>query len=242
MGTSKDSIMRGQVILHQPIEGYRAGVDALFLASAVPAKAKDRVLELGCGVGAAMLSLATRIDGVKIDGLELQPHLAELAQSNITANEFQDRMRVFKGDLLSPPVDLEIGHYDCVFANPPYMSDDRGNPPQNPSRRTAHVEHGAGLTHWVDTALDYCRHKGSVVFIYRADRLDEVIRAMNGKAGEITIIPLWSKIGDNAGRVIIRARKGIKTPLTLTSGIVLHNDDGTYSDAADAVLCGNLAL
>lgn len=61
---------------------------------------------------------------------------------------------------------------------------------------------------------------------------------LSGKAGEITVFPLWPKDGDNASRVIVRARKGIKTPMQLMNGLALHNADGSYTQAADAALKG----
>lgn len=238
METTEDHILDGKVILTQPKDGYRAAIDPVLLAAAVRAEAGDRALDLGCGVGAAMLCLGTRIDGIEIDGLELQPHLAELAQANIQANGFEGRMRVINGDILSPPSELEEESYAHVFANPPYLSGDRGNHPPNESKKIAHVETDADLEDWVDAALKFCRRKGSVTFIQRADRLAELLIGLEGRAGEITVFPLWPKEEENSHRVIVRARKGIKSPMQLMNGLTLHNEDGSYTDCADAALKG----
>ena len=42
--------------------------------------------------------------------------------------------------------------------------------------------------------------------------------------------------------MIVRARKGIRSPLMLTRGLVLHEADGGYTAAAEAVLRGGAAL
>ncbi len=236
--TSNDRILGGQVLLTQPKDGYRAAVDPVFLAAAVHADEGERALDLGCGVGAAMLCLAARCPGVRIDGLELQPQLVHLARANIDANGFTGRLGVFDGDLLTPPPELEAESYAHVFANPPYLSDDRGNPPPNASKKIAHVEGEAALSDWIDAALTFCRRKGSITFIQRADRLADLLSGLSGKAGEIAVFPLWPKDQDNAHRVIVRARKGLKTPLQLRRGMTLHNDDGSYTEGADAVLKG----
>jgi len=52
------------------------------------------------------------------------------------------------------------------------------------------------------------------------------------------VFPLWPKRGVAAKRVIVRARKGIRTPLALSPGLVLHEEDGTYTEQADAILRG----
>jgi len=242
MQTSEDRVLNGRVVLNQPLQGYRAAIDPVLLAASVPVKPKDRALDLGCGVGAAMLCLAARGNGVHVDGLEIQSELAQLAQQNIDANGVADRVRVFDGDLLAPPKALAPGSYDQVFANPPYITEDRGHTPPNACKYTAHVEGQAALKDWVHAALKFCRHKGTVCFIYRADRLAEVLSALDGQAGAIEIIPLWPKAGDPASRIIVRARKGLKTPLKMTSGLVLHTADGSYSEAADRVLRGEVSL
>lgn len=242
METTEDRILDGRVILNQPRAGYRAAVDPVLLAAAVHSKGNEgggeKALDLGCGVGAAMLCLGARVAGLAIDGLELQEELAELARQNIAANGFSDRLRVFTGDILAPPAELEADGYDHVFANPPYLSGDRGHPPPDESKRLAHVESAADLKDWVDAALKFCRHKGSVTFIYRADRLAELLIGLEGRAGEITVFPLWPKAGESASRVIVRARKGVKTPMRLMNGLTLHTADGGYTAAADAALKG----
>lgn len=236
--TTNDRILGGQVLLTQPKDGYRAAVDPVFLAAALEVKDGERALELGCGVGAAMLCLGARCLGSHIDGLELQPHLAQLARANVEANGMVERLRVFEGDLLKPPVELQPDSYAHVFANPPYLSEDRGHPPPNASKKIAHVEGDAALSDWIDAALKFCRTKGSITFIQRADRLADLLTGLAGRAGEIVVFPLWPKDGDDAHRVIVRARKGLKTPLQLTAGMTLHTGDGTYSERADAVLKG----
>ncbi|MEO0665427.1 MAG: methyltransferase, partial [Pseudomonadota bacterium] len=70
-----DAFLGGRVKAWQPRHGYRAGVDAVLLAAACPAKAGESVLELGCGVGVASLCLAARTGAVPT-GVEIQPAYA----------------------------------------------------------------------------------------------------------------------------------------------------------------------
>ena len=56
------------------------------------------------------------------------------------------------------------------------------------------------------------------------------------------ILPLWQKVGRPAKRVVLRARKGVATRLTLLPGLVLHQDDGSYTADAQAVLAEAAAL
>ncbi|MCW8915008.1 MAG: methyltransferase [Magnetovibrio sp.] len=236
--TTQDFVLNGKVTLHQYKEGYRMAVDTVLLAASVRGSTGGRALDMGCGVGGAMLCLAYRCPELGIDGLELQPHLAQLAAKNIHANGFEGRLRVFEGDIQKPPAEIEPESYTHVFANPPFMQDDRGHHPPDQSKRLAHVESHTNLADWVQAALGFCKRKGSITIIQRADRLDELMAALGRDVGEVTIFPIWPKAGENANRVIVRARKGIKTPMRLTNGMTLHNADGSYTALADEVLNG----
>src|SRR3546814_8190614 len=47
---TEDAFLGGRVKLRQPEVGYRAAIDPVLLAAAVPAVAGERVADLGCGV------------------------------------------------------------------------------------------------------------------------------------------------------------------------------------------------
>lgn len=64
LATTHDSIYQGKQLLEQPRNGYRFGTDAMLLAAAVQARYGDKVLELGCGVGAVLLAAHTRLPDV----------------------------------------------------------------------------------------------------------------------------------------------------------------------------------
>jgi len=58
MNSTEDALLGGRVRLLQAKVGYRAAIDPVLLAAAIPARAGQRVLDLGCGAGAASLCLA----------------------------------------------------------------------------------------------------------------------------------------------------------------------------------------
>ncbi|MGX9105259.1 hypothetical protein ACWTQZ_26640, partial [Escherichia coli] len=62
-GVSRDGILGRRLILAQPLAGPRASDDAVLLAAAVPGKAGETAVDLGCGPGTAMLCLAWRVGG-----------------------------------------------------------------------------------------------------------------------------------------------------------------------------------
>jgi tRNA1(Val) A37 N6-methylase TrmN6 len=153
-----------------------------------------------------------------------------------------DRLSVMVGDLLHPPLRLSPGSFDHVMANPPFIERGRGSEAPNPAKAAAKIEGEAALGDWVRFALVMVRAKGTVTFIHRADRIDALLGQLAGRAGGIVIFPLWPRAGQPAGRVLVQARKQIAAPARLAAGLVLHEADGRFTAAAEAVLRGGDAL
>jgi len=239
---SEDRVLGGRVLLRQPVAGFRAAIDPVLLAAAVPAEGEARVLELGAGTGAASLCLARRVEGCRITGLELQPDLAAIAAGNAVLNGLEARVSFLAGDILDPPAALAPGSFDHVMANPPYLASGTATLPPGAARALAVGEGEADLARWVEFALSRVRPRGSVTFIHRADRLADLLAALAGRAGEIAILPLWPGPGKSAKRIILRARRGIESPLRLLPGLTLHGPGGGYSPDADAILRDAAAL
>ena len=235
-GVSEDALLGGRVRLRQPETGYRAAVDPVLLAAAVPAVAGDTVLDVGCGAGAASLCLAARVEGARVTGIDSQRELVRLANDNALLNNYAGRVGAMSGDLLRPPPRLEPGTFAHVMANPPHLARGQATPPPDPAKAAAHIEGEADLGAWVRFALAMVRAKGTVTFIHRAERLDALLVHLATRAGEIVLFPLWPGGDKPARRVIVRARKGVATPLRLLPGLVLHDEAGTFTAAAEAVL------
>jgi tRNA1(Val) A37 N6-methylase TrmN6 len=230
------------VRLRQPADGARAAIDPVFLAAAVPAEPLQIVLDAGCGSGAAMLCLAYRVAQCRVIGFELQRDLVRLASENADLNGMSPRVSAIAGDLLQPPPRLSPGMFDHVMVNPPFIEAGRGTPAATPAKALATVEGGANLADWVRFALAMLRGKGTVTFVHRADRIDALLALLTGRAGEITIFPLWPAAGRAASRILVRARKQVATPARLLPGLILHEPDGRFTAAADAVLREGAAL
>jgi tRNA1(Val) A37 N6-methylase TrmN6 len=237
-----DALLGGRVKLLQPASGYRVAIDPVLLAAAVPAGPADNALDIGCGVGAAALCLAARVPDCRITGIETQRDLARLAGENVARNGVADRVTIMAGDIRNPPPLLAPGSFAHVMANPPYMEAGAASPSPVPEKVAATVEGAADLAVWVRFALAMTRPRGGVTFIHRADRLEHLLAQFADRAGGIVVLPLWPGVGKPATRVIVHARKDVATPTRLLPGLVLHEADGRFTAAADAVLRDAQAL
>lgn len=230
---TQDFLLNGKVSIRQSSEGYRAAIDPVFLAAATPVKSGDKVLDVGVGTGAASLCLMKRINGLHAYGVDVQDIMLEHAAYNAKANNAD--IYLVKGDIALGNIEgLEKNSYDCVMTNPPFMNDGLDSP--NNIKAKAHKESSCTLSDWINYCVKMVKPRGYFSVIHRADRAAEILHHLYGKLGNLIVIPLWPKEQQNAKRVIIVGRKGVKTPLIMHKGIVVHDDNGSYTNEAEAIL------
>ncbi|MBZ0128777.1 MAG: methyltransferase domain-containing protein [Rhodobacteraceae bacterium] len=236
---TRDGFLGGALHLWQPRKGYRAASDPVFLAASVAARPGARVLELGCGAGAAILCLGRRVEGLGLSGLELQPGYADLARRNAAANGIE--ARIIEGDLAEMPATLRQESFDHVIANPPYLEAGGGTPARDTGREAAFRE-ATPLAIWADAAIRRLKPGGTLTFIQRSERLADLLAALDGRVGSIEVKPLVPRVGQPATRVLVVATKGGRGAFKLHSPLILHDaachdgDRDSYSPEARAIL------
>lgn len=242
MDTTTDKLLNSRITVEQPAKGYRIAVDTLLLAAAVPVQAGQgqKVLELGCGVGGAMLALAVRVGDVVITGLELQEPMVGLCASNIRLNGFDARLKVVQGDVAAMPAQ-EAGQFDHVMMNPPFHNGKTHSASANPSKKLAHTEsEEADLTVWLAHAAQALKTGGHMTMIHRADRQSEIITLLSAYFSTIVIKPVWSKKeGGTCKRILVSAAKGEEKEggcVITAPPFILYGTDGLYSPEAHGVL------
>lgn len=233
---TEDDFIGGRVRLRQPKQGYRVSMDTVLLAAAVQARPGEKVLEAGTGSAGASICIGWRCPEVSVTGLELQPSMAALARDNIALNGMEDRINIIEGDIMAPPASLMPESFDHVLANPPYIEKGCGLRAPAASKGLAHMDSTASLADWVRFCLRMVKKKGTVYFVFRADRVDALIRAMGKQVGDITLCPLWPREGVPAKRILIQARKEMHGVMALSAGFPLHGDVSRYTAEAEAVL------
>lgn len=228
--TTDDGFLGGRLRILQPRVGYRAATDPVLLAAATPAKPGESVLELGCGAGVASLCLLSRVPGLTAGGIERQPAYAALARRNAERNGLT--LTVTEADLAHLPATMRATSFDHVIANPPYFRAGDGTIADDPGREAAFREE-TPLDQWIDAGLRRLVPGGWLTMIHLTDRLGDILTGLGNRAGGIAILPVAPRAGRPASRVIVRARKGAKTPLTLLPPFVLHDGAEHLRDGDD---------
>jgi tRNA1(Val) A37 N6-methylase TrmN6 len=235
---TEDALLGGRARVLQPSHGYRVAVDAVLLAAAVAVRAGERVLDLGAGVGAVGLCLAARVPGCFVVGVELQPEYVMLAGRNAALNDLADRMSTIAHDL-ALPLPNDLGAFDHVVTNPPYLPKAVADPPPDPAKALATIESSADLAHWLAAAAGALKPAGGILtIIHRGDRLEEIV----GHLIRLGLGALDTKQLLPANRVLVRARRSPVVQRREAPPLVLHRPQGGYTDEAEAVLRHGAAL
>jgi tRNA1(Val) A37 N6-methylase TrmN6 len=228
---TEDALLGGRIRLLQPTRGYRVAVDAVLLAAAVDAAPGQRILDLGAGVGAVGLCVAARLAGCHVVGIELQEALAGLAERNANLNGMAGRLRTVVHDL-AKPLPADLGRFDHVVTNPPYLAAAVADPSPDPSKALATVESSADLARWLVVATAAAEPAGTLLIIHRSDRLDEIL----GHLGQLGWGDVTVKRLPPAARVLLRARRADRLTRHDAPPLTLHRPDGRYTDEAEAIL------
>lgn len=242
---TEDGFLGGQLRLKQKRSGHRAGHDAILLAAATDARAGDRVVDFGAGVGTAGLALARRVEGIRLSLVEIDPELAELARGNAAMNAIAAEaivLDVAADAQAFAACGLLPDSVDAVLMNPPFNDParHRGSPDQ--ARHTAHVAREETLHAWVHAARRLLRSNGVLTLVWRADGISAVMAALSRGFGSIAILPVHGEAGKPAIRVLVRAVKGGRAPTRLLPGLMLNDESNVPAKEVSAILEGRAAL
>ena len=111
------------------------------------------------------------------------------------------------------------------------------------SRQAAKHERQGSLAVWAAALARQLRPRGTLTFILPAALLPAGCAAFASAGCQPTaMLPLWPKAGAAAKLMLLRGVKGGKAPFHVLAGLVLHEDAGGFTAAAEAILRGGRAI
>tara|TARA_B100000686_G_scaffold93040_1_gene99429 strand:+ start:1701 stop:2435 length:735 start_codon:yes stop_codon:yes gene_type:complete len=231
---TKNKILNGNITLYQPKKGFRIGIDSILLSSSV--NNYKNCLDLGSGVGVIMLSLAKRFPKSRILGVDKNRELIKISKENVILNNLEGlNIKFFCTDIKKGKFLPELNNsFDRVVMNPPYFYQNKVVSSIDKYKSQAKYE--KNIFSWFNSAYSKLKPKGHINFIFRSEFLNIALECLSNKWGDIRIFPLWPKTGKVSKLTIIQARKNSKSGVQLMSGLVLHNNDGTYTEACKKIL------
>lgn len=245
MNITRDSFLNNDLIIKQPKKGFRSGIDAVLLGAAAFQYQFNSVCELGSGTGVALLTALERKRHANIFiqnalALEIDTPIFELCRENSEINGFEN-VEILNIDGLKPNKELE-NKFDLVISNPPFFDDETTIRAPNLERTKAYII-GAPLEKWLVAMLRLCKARGEILIIHRADRMNDIINALKGRAGDIRILPIHPKTTTNANRILVRAKKASKAPTQILPSLFLRDfafPDNYFQEIDDMCRGANL--
>lgn len=241
---TQDCFFGERLILNQPAEGHRAGTDAVLLAAAAPRDFSGLVYDAGAGVGTAGLGVALISPAARVGLIESDALSAAVAAENIRANAMADRVRLHACDLLSAGSRAAAGlteAADLVLTNPPFYEPGSVHASPDLRRRAAHVSGDGGLGSWIAACLAILRPRGTLIILHRTEALPLLLESLGRRAGALTLLPVHTKLGQPAKRILLRAVKGSRAPFAIKPAFVLR-DGNTVTPETERINRGEIGL
>ncbi|MCQ2574927.1 MAG: methyltransferase [Alphaproteobacteria bacterium] len=213
------TLLNGKITMQHSF--YNPTSDAVWLAACVPNNVHS-VLDIGIGTGGVSLCIKAENPNVStIVGIDVSKEMLESCEKNCKLNSL--KIDLVHNDLNKWSTQQV---FDCVVTNPPYFYG-------TPAKHKAH--HNIDIIQWIDKSTARVKPSGFFCTIVDSLLLDKVLYVLSKKHfGNIQIFPLFSK-KICSERVLLRAKQGVKTGVSLYRGFNMNNEsilrDGLTIDA-----------
>ncbi len=232
LGPLTDDLLTGGLRVYQRAKGHRFSSDdvATAFVAAHAAPAARRILDLGCGLGSVLLTLAWKLPEASLVGVEAQAMSFELCRRNVERNGLGARVSIHHGDLRDPAIQLRLGGgFELVTGTPPYFPPGSAVDADDEQRAYARIEYRGGVEAYLDAARAQLAEAGSFVMCGDARAEPRVQRAAAelglalvattegiAREGEAPLFSVWTLRREAEGeprreRLVLRDARGGRT-------------------------------
>lgn len=213
--------------IYQNSNYFKFSLDSILLGEYVSSKRGDKILDLCTGNAPIPLILSTRYDNIKIDAVEIQREVYELATLSVRENGLEDVITIYEGDAKSIVLPNK---YDICVANPPYFkvtSSSQKN--KDKIKQIARHEVEITLEELIASAKRNLVENGRIYLVHRCDRFLETIDLLRKhRFGIREAVFVYTKDKNDAEFFLIEASKCKKNDMKVKSLFV--KDLSTYKD------------
>ena len=212
---------------------FNFSIDSLLVSEFVSIKKDTKnIIDLGTGNAVIPLFLSKKTSA-KIFGMEIQKISFELAQRNININNLNEQIYIIYDDMKNYKKYFLNGSFDIVVSNPPFFKFNGNKELLNDLEQLSIARHEIEITlkELIQTASLLVKDRGYFYLVHRADRLTEIISALqkfNFEAKKIKFC--YTTENKNAKIVLIEAIKNGKAGLTILPPLVINKNNGEYTE------------
>ena len=212
---------------------FNFSIDSLLVSEFVSIKKDTKnIIDLGTGNAVIPLFLSKKTSA-KIFGMEIQKISFELAQRNININNLNEQIYIIYDDMKNYKKYFLNGSFDIVVSNPPFFKFNGNKELLNDLEQLSIARHEIEITleELIQTASLLVKDRGYFYLVHRADRLTEIISALqkfNFEAKKIKFC--YTTENKNAKIILIEAIKSGKAGLTILPPLVINKNNGEYTE------------
>ena len=202
----------------------------MLLGAFAKVRRKERVLDLGCGVGVLAIMALLRNPGCTACGLEITPGAAELARQNLELCGLSDRGGIVCGDMRDMPRGL-IGRFDVCISNPPYFHPERGLSSPSAAMAAARNQSCGGISDVCVAAASCLKWGGRFYLCYPPGDLSPLFASLlQNRLEPKTMRLVFPTEGSRPCLVLLEARKGGGVHLDILPSLIIEKDGQKTSE------------
>ncbi|EHB49628.1 MULTISPECIES: tRNA1(Val) (adenine(37)-N6)-methyltransferase [Paenibacillus] len=223
-----DDLLTHELGIIQSEEVFSFSMDAVLLARFASIPRRGKILDMCTGNGVIPILLSTRT-GAPIEGIEIQPRLADMARRSVYMNDLEHQITIREGDLRELYKETGYGAYDVITVNPPYMPMNGSDIKLNPHQAIARHEIHCTLEEVIASCSRLLRQGGKMSMVHKPLRLAEIITLMSKYRIEPKVIRfVHPRAHLEANMVLIEGIRDGKPEVRLRPPLIVYDEQGKY--------------
>lgn len=231
MEVINDLLNYGGLKIVQNTDWFSFSIDSVLLANFVTVNNKQKIMDFCTGNAPIPLFLSTKTKS-EIIGVELQREVYDLALKSLRINKLDKRIKIINEDVKNLPKLYETDTFDLITCNPPYFKvNSSSNLNDNEIKKVARHELYLNLDDIFVCAKKLLKNNGKIAIVHRTDRLIDIIMSMKKNNIEPKRLQFIYPFSDSKSNlVLVEGSKNGNPGLIIEKNIVVHNEDGSYTN------------
>lgn len=216
----------------QDNNGFCFGIDAVLLSDfARDIRNNSIVADLCTGTGIISILLAGKTQAKKIYGVEIQESVADMASRSVKLNNLENKISIVNDDLNNLASSFDLGSFDAIVTNPPYMKPNSGLTNSNKEKLISRHEVMCSLENVISVSSKLLKNSGGFYMVHRPDRLVDIMFLLRKYKLEPKVLRFVQPFANKSPNLLlVKAVKNGNAFLKMENPLIVYNNDNSYTD------------